>query len=286
MPPPPHAVRPSRVRLGVPAWVAVAVLAAVLVASGIWVAGAVVTDDATAAMAATAGWIGLAVVLAVLVGRRWRAFALPVVGAVLVTSAGIGGGLLWTSRVDRVVVEDVLVAADEPAATAAPTPPATRPAPAAELSAPAATRPAPAAELSAPAAERSAPVATPAASAVPGRTSRPAPARPVLVGSGAFRSGEHRTTGTAALLRRPSGAAVVTLTDLDTSPGPDLRVYLAAGPAGGVGGGLDLGRLRGNRGTQQYEVPAGTDLRRYGAVVIWCRAFTVAFGTAPLLPPA
>lgn len=272
MPPPSHAVRPSRVRLGVPAWVAVAVLAAVLVASGIWVAGAVVTDDATAAMAATAGWIGLAVVLAVLVGRRWRAFALPVVGAVLVTSAGIGGGLLWTSRVDRVVVEDVLVAADEPAATAAPTPPA--------------TRPAPAAELSAPAAERSAPVATPAASAVPGRTSRPAPARPVLVGSGAFRSGEHRTTGTAALLRRPSGAAVVTLTDLDTSPGPDLRVHLAAGPAGGVGGGLDLGRLRGNRGTQQYEVPAGTDLRRYGAVVIWCRAFTVAFGTAPLLPPA
>jgi electron transfer DM13 len=242
-------VPPSRAGFGVPVRVAAAVLAAGLVAGGIWVAGAVITDDATVAMAATGGWIGLAVVLAVVVGRRWRALAVPVVGAVLVSAAGIGGGLLWTSRVDRVVVEDVLVAAAEPAPTAA---------------------------------------ATPSAPAARSRTPRPAPTprRPVLLGSGTFRSGEHRTTGAAALLRRPSGGAVVTLTDLDTSPGPDLRVYLAVGPGGPVDGGLDLGRLRGNRGTQQYEVPAGVDLRRYGSVVIWCRAFTVAFGTAALLPPA
>lgn len=37
--------------------------------------------------------------------------------------------------------------------------------------------------------------------------------------------------------------------------------------------------LQGNRGNQQYVVPDGAAA---GAVVIWCRAFTVAFGTASL----
>jgi hypothetical protein len=246
-----RAVPPSTARFGGPVRVAAAVLAAAVVVAGIWVTGAVLTDDATAAMTATAGWIVLVSLLAVLAGLRWRPLALPVVGAVLLTSAGLGGALLWTSRVDRVVVEDVLTAG-----TGSP------PAPAATSSAPAPSAPAPA-----------------------GRVRPPRPAGPALLGSGAFRSGEHRTTGVAALLRRPSGTAVVTLTDLDTSPGPDLRVYLAVDPAGAVAGGVDLGRLRGNRGTQQYEVPAGVDLRRYGAVVIWCRAFTVAFGTATLTTP-
>lgn len=241
-------VPPSTARFGGPLRVTAAVLAAGVVAGGIWVTGAVLSDDATVAMTATAGWIGLASLLAVLAGLRWRSLALPVVGAVLLTSAGLGGALLWTSRVDRVVFEDVLTAADGPLP-----------------------------EPSAPA---------PAGRHRPSRSAAPArPVLPALLASGAFHSGEHRTTGAAALLRRPSGRAVVTLTDLDTSPGPDLRVYLAVSPTGPVAAGLDLGRLRGNRGTQQYEVPAGADLGRYRAVVIWCRAFTVAFGTAALVTP-
>lgn len=247
--------------------VAAAVAAAAVVAAGIWLTGALLTDDGTLAMAATAGWIGLAVVLAVLAGLRWRALALPVAGAVLLTSAGLGGALLWTSGVDRVVEEDVLTAAGGVPAAAPAVPPASTDAGRVR-----------------PSASAGPPVGVPSASAAP--VGAPTPARPVLLGSGAFRSGEHETTGTAALLRRPSGRdAVVTLTDLDTSPGPDLRVYLTVGPTGQVAGGLDLGRLRGNRGTQQYDVPAGVDRSRYGAVVIWCRAFTVAFGTAPLAAP-
>ena len=42
----------------------------------------------------------------------------------------------------------------------------------------------------------------------------------------------------------------------------------------------DLGGLKGNKGMQQYDVPAGLD--RYATVVIWCRAFTIAFGKADL----
>ena len=248
-------VPPSTARVSGPVRVAAAVAAAATVAVGIWVTGAVLTDNSALAMAATALWIGLAVVLAALAGLRWRTLALPVVGAVLLTSVGLGGALAWTSRVDRVVEEEVLTVAD-----ALPT----------------------AAPSTSGATGLPRPSTSPASPASP--TSPASPAGPVLLGSGAFRSGEHETTGTAALLRRPSGGAVVTLTDLDTSPGPDLRVYLTAGPSGDVAGALDLGGLRGNRGTQQYEVPAGVDLSRYGGVVIWCRAFTVAFGTAPLTP--
>jgi hypothetical protein len=221
---------------------AVATLVTALVALGVWVTGGVLTDDATLAKLATGIWFGLAGMLALLAALRWRTFALPVLAAVILTTASLGGYLLWTSTVDRVVVEDVLTAGEPtttvPAATPRPTTPAT---------------------------------------AAPAR-----PTGPVIVGRGAFRSGEHQTTGTAALLRRPDRTAVVTLTDLDTSPGPDLRVYLVPGSGDNVRGALDLGALRGNRGTQQYEVPAGRDPARYGAVIIWCRAFSVAFGTAAL----
>ena len=64
-------------------------------------------------------------------------------------------------------------------------------------------------------------------------------------------------------------------------PGPDLRVYLAAGTSG-VDGRVDLGGLKGNRGTQQYAIPGSVDTGRYRRVVIWCRAFSVNFGEAVL----
>jgi hypothetical protein len=44
---------------------------------------------------------------------------------------------------------------------------------------------------------------------------------------------------------------------------------------------VDLGALKGNRGNQQYRVPAGVRLRGR-AVVIWCRAFSARFGSAVL----
>ena len=107
-------------------------------------------------------------------------------------------------------------------------------------------------------------------------------AEPRAVARGMFRSGEHTTMGDATLIALPGGDRVLTLTDFDTSPGPDLRVYLTPGDGDSVNGYLDLGRLKGNKGDQQYDIPRSADLGKYGAVVIWCRAFTVAFGSATL----
>jgi hypothetical protein len=64
-------------------------------------------------------------------------------------------------------------------------------------------------------------------------------------------------------------------------------VYLPPAPARGPGSAfgqapLELGALKGNKGNQNYELPAGVDLSKYRSVVIWCRRFSVPFGAAPL----
>ena len=109
-----------------------------------------------------------------------------------------------------------------------------------------------------------------------------APAENVALARGAFTSGEHETNGKAQLIRLAKGATVLTLTEFETSPGPDLRVYLVSGGPDRLGDVVDLGGLKGNKGDQQYEVPASVDPKRHRTVVIWCRAFSVAFGSARL----
>jgi hypothetical protein len=108
-----------------------------------------------------------------------------------------------------------------------------------------------------------------------------------VVASGRFRSLEHATTGRAVVLSRARGTAILRLEGLSTSNGPDVRVYLSRVPAGrdahAYGHGfLDVGALKGNRGNQNYAIPAGTNLSKFKSAVIWCRRFTVGFGVAPL----
>jgi len=107
--------------------------------------------------------------------------------------------------------------------------------------------------------------------------------------SGSFRSLEHATTGRAIVLRRPAGRLILRLERLSTSNGPDLRVYLSHVPASSDLrayriGFIDLGALKGNRGSQNYAIPAGTDVSAFKSAVIWCRRFAVGFGVAPLQP--
>jgi len=82
------------------------------------------------------------------------------------------------------------------------------------------------------------------------------------------------------VVRTAEGGQVLTLTRFETDPGPDLRVYLATDSS--ATDSVDLGALRGNVGDQQYEIPDDVDLRRYSTAVIWCRAFSVEFGSARL----
>jgi electron transfer DM13 len=112
---------------------------------------------------------------------------------------------------------------------------------------------------------------------------RRAERRNVQLAVGRFRSHEHETNGTAKVVRLADGRRFLTLTSFATSAGPDLRVRLAPGDTsdGGTSGSIDLGALKGNRGDQQYELPRRATLAGR-TVVIWCRAFSAPFGSAPL----
>ena len=69
---------------------------------------------------------------------------------------------------------------------------------------------------------------------------------------------------------------MVALEDIDIEPGPDYRVYVVPGAdRESPGDGIELDGLRGNQGTQYYEVPAGNDVGTGWTVLVWCRAFGV-----------
>lgn len=106
---------------------------------------------------------------------------------------------------------------------------------------------------------------------------------PTEVASGQFAARSHPGSGTATLIDLGDDGTVLTLTEFETDNGPDLLVYLVPpdAPIDSVDGGVNLGRLKGNVGDQQYAVPdvgAGEQWR----VVVWCRAFTVSFTEATL----
>jgi hypothetical protein len=115
-----------------------------------------------------------------------------------------------------------------------------------------------------------------------GSSQEPTAPMNMAVARGVFESAAHATSGKATVIRLAEGGTVLTLTEFETDPGPDLRVYLVTGHAGNLGDVVDLGGLKGNKGNQQYELPASVDVERHQTVVIWCRAFSVAFGSATL----
>jgi electron transfer DM13 len=119
----------------------------------------------------------------------------------------------------------------------------------------------------------------PAASRANGSTA----ARNVEVAGGQFRSHEHETSGAVRVVRLADGRRFLTLTNFVTSAGPDLRIRLVPGDSfdGGASGAVDLGALKGNRGDQQYDLPRHLAVAGR-TVVIWCRAFSAPFGSAPL----
>ena len=117
------------------------------------------------------------------------------------------------------------------------------------------------------------------------------PVGPTVLAQGSFISHEHPTTGTVKLLRLTDGSMVVRLEDLSTSEGPKLQVVLSDAPVIPGSAGyhvfddgryVDLGPLKGNKGSANYPVPAGTDIQGLSSVSIWCDRFDVSFGAASL----
>jgi hypothetical protein len=96
--------------------------------------------------------------------------------------------------------------------------------------------------------------------------------------------GIHDAQGIAKVIPVEGGGNVLRLEDLVVTNGPDLYVYLSTDKS--ASDFVNLGRLKANIGNQNYPIPAGTDMTKYDTVLIWCRSFSVLFGSAELSPSA
>ena len=110
------------------------------------------------------------------------------------------------------------------------------------------------------------------------------------VKSGQFAGADsfHKGEGTATIYKLADGSSVLRLDDFRGTNGPDLRVILTPhlDPMSRddvhQDGYVELGKLKGNIGNQNYPIPDEADVDAMGAVVIYCKPFRVIFSTAPL----
>ncbi len=78
--------------------------------------------------------------------------------------------------------------------------------------------------------------------------------------------------------------------DFEVGPGPKFHVYLVPEkevlPSTNVARTMfvDLGRLKAFKGSQNFDIPAGVDIAKFGSVVIWCEQFGVLISPAALAP--
>jgi pentapeptide MXKDX repeat protein len=108
--------------------------------------------------------------------------------------------------------------------------------------------------------------------------------------TGTFHGKVHSTSGRATIYREENGKLILRLTNFKTSNGPDVHVILVAAKDADDDANflksntkrLELGKLKGNEGDQNYEIPTGTDLSKFQTVSIYCERFNANFGAAAL----
>ena len=108
--------------------------------------------------------------------------------------------------------------------------------------------------------------------------------------TGNFHGKLHNTSGRATIYQEQDGKVVLRLTHFMTSNGPDVHVILIAARDADDNANflksdtaqVELGKLKGNEGDQNYEIPSGTNLSKFQSVSIYCKRFNANFGAAPL----
>ena len=109
-----------------------------------------------------------------------------------------------------------------------------------------------------------------------------------VLAKGEFHKADKAGSGTAAIYQLADGKRVLRLSNFATDNGPDLHVRLIAADDAkdtvsvAKAKFVELGKLKGNKGNQNYSLPADVDLSKYKVVSIWCNRFSVNFAAAPL----
>jgi hypothetical protein len=98
-----------------------------------------------------------------------------------------------------------------------------------------------------------------------------------FIGAG---DGFHNAEGLSKIILLGDGSTILRLENFKSTNGPNVHVYLSTDKT--ASNFIDLGRLKANNGNQNYNIPNGTDLAKYSMVLIWCKDFSVLFGSAEL----
>ena len=98
-----------------------------------------------------------------------------------------------------------------------------------------------------------------------------------FIGAG---DGFHNAEGLAKVIPLGQGSIVIRLENFKSTNGPNVHLYMSTDKA--ASNFIDLGRLKANNGNQNYNITNGTDLVKYNMVLIWCKNFSVLFGSAEL----
>ena len=98
-----------------------------------------------------------------------------------------------------------------------------------------------------------------------------------FIGAG---DGFHNAEGLAKVIPLGDGSSILRLENFKSTNGPNVHLYLATDKA--ASNFIDLGKLKANNGNQNYNIPIGTDLSKYDMALIWCKDFSVLFGSAQL----
>ena len=92
--------------------------------------------------------------------------------------------------------------------------------------------------------------------------------------------GIHDAVGEVFVIEAEDGSKFLRFENFKASNGPDLYVYLATDET--ASDYVSLGKLKGNIGNQNYLILPGADLSNQDTVLIWCKQFSVLFGSAKL----
>lgn len=104
------------------------------------------------------------------------------------------------------------------------------------------------------------------------------PATQTLVSQGTFKNGDHPTSGMAKLYKKGTTYTLVFDT-FKTDEGPDLRIYLAEDTK--ATNFVELTELK-NTGNFYLTLPDNAMVDKRTVVLIWCKRFSVNFGSAEL----
>lgn len=100
-----------------------------------------------------------------------------------------------------------------------------------------------------------------------------------VISQGSFTPGVHSVSGVVKLSKDAANKKYLVFEDFKTESGPDLRIWLAEDNA--TKNYVEITKTV-NNGTYKLELASDIDISKKTYVLVWCKQYTVLFGSAIL----